>query len=756
MNENAPKNKEKDVSTEDIISTSKNKGNINKYLEIERAKMFTSETSYLRALRLRKKLHNPKVIRKEYVEELRNEYDTSRANFANALNESVNIRLDKKEKGKAVSAYDTPNSAHIEDNARKIPYTEEQKEEIKHRYRSMILARDIIDRAHKARIEALGNKERGVFKKSLEWYARTNKHMETKIATVIARQPYENLSKKQKDTVDKHARTIARGLRILTFAGIGGVAGGVAVIGHRIFSSITGAFVGAVAAEKIGKHFMHTKDTERILHLKQVREATAHFSTQNIQELDQAYKISSNDVVENSRRALRVAITAFLIGGGVSYGTALALEQLPSVHEAVNFVPRYNVNKALNPAPHHAVHEHDVIAVSVEKGQSADLLFTNLKQSLQKKYPDSSTAPLIAQHILTSNPHTLSTEYGFAKHNESALLYQDEKIEFTNNSLIFFDKNHIAHTLSHIQDGHIVKGEVFAHFDGRYLLDNPISPAPTATHQIAKNVTEHNTPNVSNSTLHNKESAIVNSSVIKPVPAHTVLPSRSDVNQSIGDTVQSQADIPANDYKWHLISNDKIQPTNIQHAESSASVGAGSETISHITDIHKSIAELLQPQELGNYAKKPIFEILYGNNSIPLKFHNQLVDIVSQSGIGPEDNENLMHFLKRAQESVSAHTSDTLMHITNTHDMQISIYQTHLYESAQKKIIAFGGDFDARSLIAYEYINNHPHAHVLIQGIDKSSTIDLSSVSSYNGRSVIATRIVPLLVSPEHFITRIK
>lgn len=753
MNENIPKGKEKDVSTEDIVSPSKNKGNINKHLEEERAKMFTSETSYLRALRLRKKLHNPKVIRKEYVEELRNEYDTSRANFANALNESVNIRLDKKEKGRAVSAYDTPNSAHIEANARKIPYTEEQKEEIKHRYRSMVLARDIIDRAHKARIEALGNKERGVFRKSLEWYTRTNKRMETKIATVITRQPYENLSKKQKDTVDKHARTIARGLRILTFAGIGGVAGGVAVIGHRIFSSIAGTFVGAVAAEKIGKHSMHTKDTERILHLKQVREATAHFSTQNIQELDQTYKISPNDVVENSRRALRVAITAFLIGGGVSYGTALALEQLPSVHEAVNFIPRYNVKETLNPALHHVVHEHDVIAVSVEKGQSADLLFTNLKQSLQKKYPDLSTAPLIAQHILTSNSHTLSTEYGFAKHNESALLYQDEKIEFTNNSLIFFDKNHIAHTLSHIQDGHIVKGEVFAHFDGRYLIDNPVLPAPTATHQISKNVKEHNIPN---STPHNNNSVIVNSSVIKPIPAHTVLSSHSDINQSIGDTVQSRADIPANDYKWHLISNDKIQPTNIQHTESSASVGTGLETVSHITDIHKSIVELLQPQELGNYAKTPIFKILYGNNSIPLKFHNQLVDIVSQSGIGPKDNENLAHFLERAQESVSAHVSDTSRYIINTHNMQIPIYQTHLYESAQKKIIAFGGDFNARSLIAYEYINIHPHAHVLIQGINKSSTVDLSAVSSYNGRSVIATRIVPLSVLPQHFISRIK
>ncbi len=755
MNENVSKNKEKDVYTENIISTSKNKGNINKDLEKERAKMFASETSYFRAIRLRKKPYNPKVIRKEYVEELRKEYDTSRANFANALNESVNIRLNEKKKEMTVSAYDTSNSTHIEANVKKIPYTEEQKEETKRRYRHMILTRDIIDRAHKVRIEALGNKKREVFKKSLEWYVRTNKRMEMEIATAIARQPYENLLKKQKETVNYRARTIARGLRILTFAGIGDIAGGITVIGYRIFHSIMGAFVGVVSAGTVGKHFMHTKGAERILHLKQIRESTAHFSTQNIQELDRAYKISSNDVVEESYRK-REAITAILIDGGVSYGTALVLEQLPSVHEALNFAPYHNIYEVLNSVPHHVIHKPIVIMASVEKGQGADSLFANLKQSLQKEYPDPSTAPPITQHILTGDPHTLSTEYGFAKHNENALLYQNEKIEFTSDSLIFFDKNHIAHTLSHIQDGHIVKREVFAHFDGRYLIDNPTSQSSTVTHHIEKTATEHNIPN---SALHDNEHIIVNPPVINPIPVHTALLSHSVVNQSIGNTVQSQTNISANDNRWHLISNDEIKPTNIQNVESatsSASVGVVSETISHITDIHKSIAELLQPQKLGNYAEEPIFEILYGNNSILLKFHNQLVDIVSQSGIGPENNENLTHFLARAQEVVSVHAGDTSRHITNTHNIQIPIYQTYLYNSEQKKIIAFGGNFDARSLIAYEYINTHPHAHVLIQGIDELSTIDLSAVSSYNGRSVIATRIVHSSILPQHFINRIK
>lgn len=290
-----------------------------------RAKMLVAESAYLRAVRLGGKWRSA-GLHKGRVEALRNAYDQSRADFSNKVNESVSSRLNENGRGMAFTMQDESGKTVT----KRVAYTQAQKEEVERRYNRMVLTRDTIDRAHSKRIEMLPKHERNPFKKVLGWYTRANSRMELRIARLITRRAYDYLPETEKIQKQKTARKIARGLRILTFAGVGAATGLVASVGSYMLRSVVGIFAGTYAAKRMGKRFMRTKGARRAQRLAGVRENIGTASVKSIRELDAAYKKGSQESLEKGRN-LREMISAVVFGAGVSIGTADMLKALPSI-----------------------------------------------------------------------------------------------------------------------------------------------------------------------------------------------------------------------------------------------------------------------------------------------------------------------------------------------------------------------------------------------------------------------------------------
>lgn len=794
-------NIDKNTSTAEIESS--NKVRMREDISDMRAKMLVAESAYLRAARLARDKH-PAGLRKGRVNELRDAYDQTRADFSNKVNESVKSRLSEGGRGMAF----TMQNGSGEAVTKKVPYTEMQKKEIERRYNRMVLTRDTVDRAHSKRLEILPERERNPFKKVLGWYVRANSRMEAKIARVITPKGYDHLTEPEKFKKQKTARKIARGLRILTFAGIGVGTGLVASVGSYILRSVAGIFAGTYAAKKMGNRFMRTKGAARAQHLATARENTGKSSIESVRGLDMAYKKDSSEALEKSR-GWRELFYAVAIGGGVSMEAAHMLDSLPSVgvieksisqlpstvhdatasasqeieklsseahgvateamHDVENFSSKmhHSISSALAehklPATPDVSHAQvpAVYEAVVDKGQGSDALFEHLKQTLQKTYPDPNNAPPIVKHLLNTSQHSLSDQYGFDKDGASMVLHHGETLEVKGDELIFLDSKGASHVLSSVENGRIVQGEVFTYFDRQYLQNAPTHGITVNGNEvISQSSVSLATPHGSEVLSHTAEAISTphGSQVLSQTSATIATPSGNELvshtskaistahgSQVTAHSTEKIFDSSGNEVLSHSSESIVTQSGALIHPDAPHVPVAhhGADVPTHSVGMHNHDYHVDKPQGIPNvmnesvyqniidkYGNSSVSEVLYGNSHIQSKFHDALINTVSKSGIGPSNNETIAHFLERAQDNVATHASH-VEHLIGVNNLHVPIHQTHLYETANGEIVCFGGSFDARSMIAYDYLSSHHGAHVLLEGAHDTSATDISSSGSF-------------------------
>ncbi len=634
-----------------------------------RAKMLVAESAYLRAVRLGGKGRST-GLHKGRAEELRNAYDQARADFSNKVNESVSSRLNENRRGMAFTMQDESGKTVT----KKVAYTKAQKEEVERRYSSMVLTRDTVDRAHRKRMEILPERERNPFKKVLGWYVRANSRMEAKIARFITRRPFDYLPEVKKIKKQKTARRIARGLRILTFAGIGVATGLVASVGSYIIRSIVGISAGTYGAKNRGKHFMHTKGADRAQRLANARENIDTVSATSMRELDVAYEKGSQKSLEKSR-SWREMFTAVILGAGVSIGTADMLSALPSVDAVGSGVFRLqSATRGMSTSLAEEIHSaNSAVSYGTEK------LLTDVYKAGFSHAPHNAFDALPA----TSASHGATETVGaLAKHSSVAH-------GAVADSAPVHGLAAGAHTAA--EGGGVGSGVPSQTF-------KPYQTGPDTT--VAFPLTAHIAPH--------GENVVASHGAI--AAEHGVTSPHAHIPQGAG------------------LYMENMSGSNV------------------IAQLHS---------ELGKYVSHPISEILYGKNIPSLsKVHEQIVAVVSKSGVGPSNNETVAQFLTHAQESIAAHASHA-EHLIGMHNLNIPTHQTYLYETAQGKIVCFGGSFDARSMIAYEYLGSHHGAHILLEGAHNTSVVDMSSTGSSIAERMGTSLRTGTFISPSQFTTRV-
>ncbi len=705
-----------------------------------RAKMIVAESAYLRAVRLNQKGHSTET-HKGRVSELRDVYDQSRADFSNKVNESVRTRLNESEFGMTFVMKDDPGETVI----KKVSYTEAQKKEIERRHNSMVLTRDTIDRAHDRSVEALMGNERGIFKKVFGWYARANNRMETKIARLITRRAYEYLPQEEKSKKLKTARRITRGLRILTFAGIGGLAGGIAGAGYYLFRYIGSVLLGSFAGKGVGKHFMKTKGAQRAQDLAGERKKIDSASIKSIRALDLAYKKGSPDAIEKSRRR-REMFTAVLLGAGASIGSADILSRLPvmdAVEKSMSRLPSasHGIATTITDETHSAMH-----SIGDSASDEAEKLLGDIYNA---------TAPSSHGAATVGAAHSAAIS---ATHESSASVASSAS----------------ATSVSHLAHAPVAHGALASASRVGVAPETFAGGAPghglAPAHAGGAGVGGGSPDRAFESYQTQPDTAIVipfapHSGVASAVAHHaSATPHEALATHATHAThanagSPSQHDIYLRDGEGHIVHDGFGQPVYAGAAPHATHIPTPAHIpqnpIVHMENISgaHAIAEL--HSELATHMNEPIAEVLYGKGSPVLsKVHEQIVAVVSQSGVGPANNETIAHFLTRAQESIATHASSA-EHLIGMHNLHVPIHKTFLYGTPNGNVVAFGGDFNARAMLAYEYLSGHPGAHVLAENVAGTRVIDMSSTQTIVGK-VMTTSRPGTFIPPLQFAENIK
>ncbi|HQU07641.1 MAG: hypothetical protein B7X04_02080 [Parcubacteria group bacterium 21-54-25] len=607
------------------------------------------------------------------------------------------------------------------------------------RYNSMV-SHHTIGRGERARIAA---KERGLDEASHLTFRKAVRWMQQKTEAQEAR----------------YGKRVARARRVVAFAFLGTAAGTVvgavagiaapiaalSAFGLRAGRGLVGATVastplGAAAGAAGGKGYRATVGKRREAALAKAR--TQDISSR--EELDaqtRAWKKGSKEAIERGARFWERA-SAALFAAGVSGAAAheimsaasvldhaasatTGIEQathsaapIPHAPEGVATMPAEHTVTLAAPAPVEHVHsnssllppvEHAAHAPAVHEApirpaqeatvphtagehhldaraavahidrsdEGADALFGDLKHQLRELYPDPSKAPPEVQYILHTRLHDLSEEYGFAKApsaarmlGQSSVMHAGDTLQYdpTSGHLVF--NNHV---LASDASGHIEK---ISQFSGSYHTDHAPSGAGHATEQVAPGATAH-AEAAASAPQHAAETAGHHTA---NAPQHQpgVL-----YNQE-GEIVRDSSGNPVHTGSW-------VAPTH--HVTEAAAQVSPSPAL-----IHHEIAKLLDPSELGNYAHTPAFAVLYHSPHVSPELHKELVNVVAQSGVGPESNETLAHFLERVNHTAS----------------QRGLDPTRVYSNAPHRIVVYGGDIDAQRLVAYEHLLKHPKDQALV------------------------------------------
>ncbi|VAW32031.1 hypothetical protein MNBD_CPR01-490 [hydrothermal vent metagenome] len=202
---------------------------------------------------------------------------------------------------------------------------------------------------------------------------------------------------------------------------------------------------------------------------------------------------------------------------------------------------------------------------------------------------------------------------------------------------------------------------------------------------------------------------------------HIITDRMHDIGNHAQNAVQSHA---------HAVANNVTDTT--------AEIGKHAPKVAG--SLHKEIAHLLQPDELGKYANKPVADVIYNSPQVSGELHKQLTNIVARSGVGPDNNETLAHFLNRAQDVAQTHGH---VYEIGAHGVKVPVNEVHIYNNPNGDVVAYGGDYNARSFMAYNWLHLKHGGKVLFPDAGGNHMLTMTSFSSNGGRVGVSVRPMP-------------
>lgn len=719
---------------------------------LERAEMLQAETQYLAAYKTFQKKNGLVRFWKENVmgsnstelarlRDFKSKYDGARSRYAQGLNDSVVKRLEAKGK------------------------SPEEIEKILKRYNGIVRFNEIVkpskERQLEAHAEALNQRGKDALSGAFNYAARLNQNLDKKLGKNGAR------------AVRVLASTllVTGGAAALGSFTAGGIAAALGYGGFRLARSLIGSFAGAAAGEIHGARYeknVAQKEQDKakaaLEELKSNPDRMAGaFSAKEIDAfVDRFAKLENqaSDVERMKKVAVRKALTAFLVGGGVTGAItafdAIMAPDVPATPGVVNGNVSPPEGGPTSPgapsAPEGVLGKIPTIDTA---GEGTDSLFLELKDMLKAQYPDPNAegVPPMVRHILDPEMHQneLSREFGLAwgtalDGSQSETMFMGNTMTIENGNLVL-DQGGVKTMFSMGANGEMVKLDASgAPVPVEAPASAPVAsvetapvPAPQAEVGSGVEVRPAGVPEGSiqfNGQWISPEGVViagtaaaeaVPDAVPDAPPASTPPMSQEEISTMIGGPVPEApgASGPA------LASTgpEAPQSAGVEVADNSAdTLTSAVETKTAFLPASDSIREVMESPIWGRTTQADSFAVFtmappVGSPEAGLR--TELFDVLRETGIGPRQGESLENYLARANEVV-------LKRPEGAGPSNLGIY------SVGDRLVAVGGDFNARSVLAYEYMRgpNAPEGGVMVEGPEGSA------MRAYT-REAIATGVYP-------------
>lgn len=730
---------------------------------LERAEMLQSEAEYLRAYKAFQKKNGLVRFWKERVmgsnsaeleklRDLKSKYEGAQVRYAKGLNESVVKRLTEKGKSPA------------------------EIEKILKRYNGIVRFNEIVkpskERQYEAHREALNQRGQDALSGAFNYAARKNKEFE-----------------------EKYGKNTARVIRVLAstlfVTGLAATAGSLAAAGPlaialyggaRFGKSLIGILAGASAGEAVGGLYEgkarkeQDKAKEELVKLAQDTDRmSGEFSARNISAfVDKFVKLEekSSDVERMKKVALTKALTAFIVGGGVT-GVLNALESasLPDAPSAGN-TSGADAPPANPTSPGASTVNPNTVPTSPETittpeggglgkiptidtpGEGTDSLFLELKDMLRAQYPDPTAegVPPMVRHILDPEMHQneLSRQFGLAwgtalDGSQSQTMYMGNTMTIENGNLVL-DQGGVKTVFSMGANGEMVRLDASG---APVSVEAPVPQAPSVEQAPPVPQPEAPAPSAPEATTNTLPPGVPEGSIrfngqwISPegvvvsgvVAAESTPAVSEEISSMIGGPIPESAPVPdaeavASAGDTRVPESVSVAPETVDTAAdgtadtATGAVEARTEFVPASASIREVIASPLwaTTTQADSFA---VFTMAPPVGSPEAGLRAELFDVLRDTGVGPRQGESLENYLARANEAV-------LNRPAGAGPSTLGVYRVG------DTLVARGGDFNARSVLAYEYMRDPsaPATGVMVEGPEGTP------MRAYT-REAIATGVYP-------------
>jgi hypothetical protein len=714
---------------------------------LERAEMLQAETQYLAAYKSFQKKNGLVRFWKENVmgsnsaelarlRDFKSKYDGARSRYAQGLNDSVVKRLEAKGKSPA------------------------EIEKILKRYNGIVRFNEIVkpskERQLQAHGEALNQRGQDALSGAFNYAARLNQSLDKKLGKNGAR------------AVRVLASTllVTGGAAALGSFAAGGIVAALGYGGFRLARSLIGSFAGAAAGELYGAQYeknVAQKEQDKakaaLEELKKNPDRMAGaFSAKEIDAfVDRFAKLENqaSDVERMKKVAIRKALTAFLVGGGVT-GAISAFDAImaPDVPAPLT-TPGGNVSApeggptspGVPGAPEGVLGKIPTIDTA---GEGTDSLFLELKDMLRAQYPDPNAegVPPMVRHILDPEMHQneLSREFGLAwgtalDGSQSETMFMGNTMTIENGNLVL-DQGGVKTVFTMGANGEMVRLDasgapvpVEAPPSAPASAPESVVSAPEAAAPVATTLPEgvpEGSINFNGQWISPEGVVIAGTTVAEAIPEAPPIQasvSQEEISTMIGGPVP---EAPASSVT--VSGPETPQSPGVEVVDNSAdTLTSAVEAKTEFLPASDSIREVIESPIWGSNTQADSFAVFtmappVGSPEAALR--TELFDVLRETGIGPRQGESLQNYLARANEVV-------LNRPEGSGPSTLGIY------SSGDRLVAVGGDFNARSVLAYEYMRgpNAPEGGVMVEGPEGSA------MRAYT-REAIATGVYPPVDMP--------
>lgn len=404
----------------------------------ERAGMKEAEDAYFAAYKEHYAQKGAKESNEpEELMELKRAYDEKRIAYGSALTESARERL----MSKHGSEMDP-----------------ERMQTVLNRYNRLIRYNEIIkptaEKRYAAKLEALGERPRGLFTKSLRWFGEQNKKLENRFGKVGARVV-------RATAVTAIAGALGVGLGTVSAGALLGW--GAFRIGRSLATGFASMGIGVATGEVAGLALGAKR--QRVLEsaaYNYVGRTEAELTPEMLENYDierQAFEKNVNETTLQNRKQIARAVGALVGGAGIGF-----LENLPSMQAGANEIAEHNLgisidgkgtsgaelpgsvshtgasSESLTPSAAGTHEQATAVSAAISKpGEGTDQLFVDLKEHIRANGMVSAGPQSAAlKHLLETHPNALSRSMGSIYDGNGMKVHMGDQLTIDENQNVYF------------------------------------------------------------------------------------------------------------------------------------------------------------------------------------------------------------------------------------------------------------------------------------------------------------------------------